>query len=218
MKLASLSFSDNESIPDRYAFGKIDEKSHVALADNFNPQFSWDEVPAGTQSFALICHDPDVPTKPDDVNQEGRTVPASLPRTDFFHWVLVDIKPDLREIDEGAFSSGISPRGKGGPLAPHDMRQGLNDYTGWFAEDRDMSGEYFGYDGPCPPWNDEIVHRYIFTLYALDVPTLNLQGSFTGADALKAIQGHVLAQAHLTGTYTLNPDLAPRQIGATTAT
>ncbi|OZI69003.1 YbhB/YbcL family Raf kinase inhibitor-like protein [Bordetella genomosp. 1] len=218
MKLASLSFSDNESIPDRYAFGKIDEKSHVALADNFNPQFSWDDVPAGTQSFALICHDPDVPTKPDDVNQEGRTVPASLPRTDFFHWVLVDIKPDLREIDEGAFSSGISPRGKGGPLAPHDMRQGLNDYTGWFAEDRDMSGEYFGYDGPCPPWNDEIVHRYIFTLYALDVPTLNLQGSFTGADALKAIQGHVLAQAHLTGTYTLNPGLAPRQIGATTAT
>jgi len=54
MKLSSLSFSDNESIPDRYAFGKIDPQSHVALADNFNPQFSWDDVPEGTRSFALI--------------------------------------------------------------------------------------------------------------------------------------------------------------------
>ena len=217
MKLASLSFSDNESIPERYAFGKIDAQSHIALADNYNPQFSWDDVPQGTQSFALICHDPDVPTKPDDVNQEGRKVPATLPRADFFHWVLIDLSPELREIDEGAFSNGVSPRGKAGPLAPLDARQGLNDYTGWFSADHDMSGEYFGYDGPCPPWNDEIVHRYVFTLYALDVPSLKLQGSFTGADALKAIQGHVLAQAHLTGTYTLNPELAPRLIGATTA-
>ena len=32
-----------------------------------------------------------------------------------------------------------------------------------------MFGDYYGYDGPCPPWNDELVHRYVFTLYALDV-------------------------------------------------
>ena len=37
MKLSSLSFSDHESIPERYAFGKIDAQSHVALADNYNP-------------------------------------------------------------------------------------------------------------------------------------------------------------------------------------
>ena len=35
-----------------------------------------------------------------------------------------------------------------------------------------MFGDYYGYDGPCPPWNDELVHRYVFTLYALDVPRL----------------------------------------------
>src|SRR5690606_30447005 len=99
MKLSSLSFSDNESIPDRYAFGKIDSQSHVALADNFNPPFSWDGVPEGTRSFVLICHDPDVPSKPDDVNQEGRTVPADLPRVDFFHRVLIDLSADLREIE-----------------------------------------------------------------------------------------------------------------------
>ncbi len=217
MKLASLSFADNESIPERYAFGRIDPQSRIALADNFNPQFSWDDVPEGTKSFALLCHDPDVPSKPDDVNQDGREVPASLPRVDFFHWVLIDLAPELREIQEGAFSSGITPRGKGGPLAPNEARQGLNDYTGWFAADRDMSGDYFGYDGPCPPWNDAIVHRYVFTLYALDVAKLDVQGKFTGADVLKAMQGHVLAQAAITGSYTLNPALAPRRIGDTSA-
>lgn len=62
-------------------------------------------------------------SEPDDVNQEGREVPASLPRVDFFHWVLVDLPADLRDIEEGTFSSGITPRGKGGPLAPMDARQ-----------------------------------------------------------------------------------------------
>jgi Raf kinase inhibitor-like YbhB/YbcL family protein len=217
MKLASLSFSDNESIPERYAFARIDPQSHVALADNFNPQFSWDDVPEGTQSFVMVCHDPDVPSKPDDVNQEGRVVPGDLPRVEFFHWVLVDLPADMREIEEGAFSNGITPRGKGGPLAPHDARQGINDYTGWFAADRDMSGDYFGYDGPCPPWNDALVHHYVFTLYALSVPRLDVEGTFNGKQVLSAIQGKILAQASLTGTYTLNPALAPKVIGTTSA-
>ncbi|ARP83694.1 phospholipid-binding protein [Bordetella genomosp. 8] len=217
MKLASLSFSDHESIPERYAFARIDPQSHVALADNFNPQFSWDDVPEGTQSFVMVCQDPYVPSKPDDVNQEGRVVPADLPRVEFFHWVLIDLPANMREIEEGAFSNGITPRGKGGPLAPHDARQGINDYTGWFAADRDMSGDYFGYDGPCPPWNDVLVHHYIFTLYALSVPRLDVEGTFNGKQVLQAIQGKVLAQASLTGTYTLNPELAPKVIGTTSA-
>ena len=102
-------------------------------------------------------------------------------------------------------------------MAPLGARQGVNSYTSWFASDHDMSGDYFGYDGPCPPWNDALVHRYVFTLYALDVATLGLQGSFTGEDALRAIQKHVLAQASLTGTYIAQPGLAPKQIGATSA-
>ena len=43
------------------------------------------------------------------------------------------------------------------------------DYTGWFADDPQMSGQYFGYDGPFPPFNDSLVHHYVFTLYALNV-------------------------------------------------
>ncbi|MNR62847.1 putative kinase inhibitor protein [compost metagenome] len=53
-----------------------------------------------------------------------------------------------------------------------------------------------------------LLHHYVFTLYALDVDRLPLDGTFTGAQVREAIQGHVLAQASLTGTYTLNPNLA----------
>ena len=208
MKLTSTSFSDQSKIPPRYAFGKIDSQMHVALSENFNPQFSWDDVPAGTKSFVMICHDVDVPSRPDDVNQEGREIPADLPRVDFYHWVLVDIPGSARSIAEGVYSHGISPRGKGGPLAPLDTRQGVNDYTGWFASDRDMSGEYFGYDGPCPPWNDSILHHYVFTLYALDIEQVALEGHFNGPQVLEAIKGHVLASAAMVGIYTLNPRLA----------
>lgn len=214
MKLWSESFSDGEPIPVRYAFGRIDEKNHVGLSDNFNPQLIWDEVPAATRSFAVLVHDYDVPTKGDDVNHEDREVPADLPRTDFFHWVLIDVPADRREIEEGEFSNEVTPRGKGGPMTTGEARQGLNDYTGWFSGDHDMSGQYFGYDGPCPPWNDSLVHHYVFTLYALDVDRLPLEGAFTGADVRRAIENHVLAQSAFTGTYTLNPRLAPTQIAS----
>ncbi|NLZ10356.1 MAG: YbhB/YbcL family Raf kinase inhibitor-like protein [Alcaligenaceae bacterium] len=207
MKLTSTSFADQQFIPERNAFGKIDPDTHVALAGNKNPQLAWSSVPEGTRSFVVICHDPDVPSQGDDVNQEGREVPASLPRVDFFHWVLVDLPASTLEIAEGAYSDGITPRGKGGPLAQNDTRQGVNDYTGWFSADRDMSGDYFGYDGPCPPWNDAIVHHYIFTVYALDIDRIPLEGRFTGPDVLKAIEGHILGQAAITGKYTLNPAL-----------
>jgi phosphatidylethanolamine-binding protein (PEBP) family uncharacterized protein len=44
------------------------------------------------------------------------------------------------------------------------------------------AGDYYGYDGPCPPWNDLRLHHYIFRLYALDVPRLDLQGRFGAAE------------------------------------
>lgn len=211
MKLRSRSFADLTPIPGECAFGIIDDAQHVALSDNRNPHLAWDNVPAGTQSFVLICHDKDVPSQGDDVNKEDREIPASLPRVDFFHWVLLDIPAAQREIDAGSHSRAITPRGKPGPevsLAPDGMRHGINDYTGWFSGDPDMRGDYYGYDGPCPPWNDSVVHHYIFTLYALDVPRLRVDGALNGAAVRLAMQGHVLAQASLTGLYTLNPRLA----------
>jgi Raf kinase inhibitor-like YbhB/YbcL family protein len=205
VKLQSASFSDGGAIPVEHAFCAPDAKSHVTLSANRNPQLAWSEVPMGTKSFAILCHDPDVPSRGDDVNQEGRSVPRSLPRVDFFHWVLVDLPEAMVGVTVGEFSSSVTARGKPGPQAPHGARQGINDYTGWFASDPDMAGDYYGYDGPCPPWNDELPHRYVFTVFALDVARLSLPGRFGGGDVRNAVKGHVLAEAALTGRYTLNP-------------
>ena len=207
MQLRSKSFVDGAAIPDEFAFAKIDATQHATLAANRNPQLAWSEVPPGTQSFALICHDPDVPSRGDDVNQEDREVPAALPRVDFFHWLLWDIPADWREMAAGSQSDGVTPRGKPGPAAHGGLRHGINDYTGWFAGDADMAGTWYGYDGPAPPWNDSRVHHYVFTLHALDVAKLVVPGEPTGAAVRKALEGHVLAKAQVTGTYTLNPRL-----------
>ena len=205
MKVSSLAFADGGAIPPEFAFGRIDAKRHVALSDNLNPDLAWTGAPAGARSFAVLCIDPDVPSRGDDVNLEGRTVPASLPRVPFAHWVLVDLKPSVLSIARGTHSHGVTTRGKSGPVAQHGGRHGINDYTNWFASDRDMAGDYYGYDGPCPPWNDEIPHRYVFTVYALGVDRLAVDGRFTARDAEGAMAGHVLAQASITGRYTLNP-------------
>ena len=158
MKLTSQSWANGERIPALHAAGRLDAASGVAFSDNVNPHLAWTEVPAGTQSFALICHDFDVPTVADDVNQPDREVPADLPRTEFFHWVMVDLPPVPAELAEGQFSQGFTARGKPGSAADDAPRQGLNDYTGWFAGHADMAGQYHGYDGPFPPFNDSLVH------------------------------------------------------------
>jgi Raf kinase inhibitor-like YbhB/YbcL family protein len=205
MRLHSDSFAEGQSIPPQFAFGRPGPDAPCVLSDNRNPHLSWDRVPANTRSFVLICVDPDVPSRGDDVNQEGRSVPANLPRVDFIHWMIVDIAASQHEIPAGSYSSGVTPRGKQNPPGPPGSRQGINDFTGWFAADAQMSGDYHGYDGPCPPWNDELTHHYRFELYALDLPTLTVPERFTVADVRKAIGGHVLAQAQLTGVYSLNP-------------
>jgi Raf kinase inhibitor-like YbhB/YbcL family protein len=205
VQLTSKSFSDGAPIPGEFAFAVIDPVNHIALSTNRNPHLAWSDVPEGTKSFALICHDPDVPNRADDVNREDREIAESFPRDPFFHWVLLDIPATTREIPAGSQSDRITPKGKPGPAAPNGMRHGLNDYTKWFAGDENMRGDYYGYDGPCPPWNDLRLHHYVFTLYALDVPRVEVHGGLNEPNVRLAITGHVLAQASLTGTYTLNP-------------
>ena len=205
MQLRSDSFQNASPLPERLAFGRIDDVKHVALAENRNPHLHWSGAPEGTRSFVVMCVDLDAPTSFDDVNQPGREISVSVPRGDFYHWVLIDLPAETTAIQEGAYSSGITPKGKAGPLALDETRQGLNDFSSFFAQDHDMNGDYFGYDGPCPPWNDALIHRYYFTVYALDIDEVPLQGRFTGPQLNEAIRPHVLAQASVYGTYTLNP-------------
>jgi Raf kinase inhibitor-like YbhB/YbcL family protein len=207
MKLTSHAFADNASIPSKFAFCKPDPATHAGLSDNLSPDLAWSDLPPGTKSLVLLCCDPDVPSEATDVNQEGRTIPKSLARIDFFHWVLVDLPPVPSVIAEGDYSRGFTARGKPGPAAPGDARHGLNDYTGWFAGHGQMAGQYFGYDGPFPPFNDSLVHHYVFTLYAVAVPRLPLEGVFTGPDVRQQLAGRVLGEATFSGTYTLNQRL-----------
>ncbi|MEF7615449.1 YbhB/YbcL family Raf kinase inhibitor-like protein [Aquincola sp. MAHUQ-54] len=204
MKLWSNSWANGDRIPARYAAGRLDAAGGVGFSDNVNPHLAWSDLPTGTRSLVLICHDFDVPSRGDDVNQADREVPADLPRVDFFHWLLVDLPPSLTQIAEGEFSNGFTPRGKPGPATLHGARHGLNDYTGWFAANPDMAGQYFGYDGPFPPFNDSLVHHYVFTLYALSVERLGVEGAFTGAQVRQALTPHVLGEVMHSGTYTLN--------------
>lgn len=203
MRIHSGSFEHRQPIPAEFAMGQAD-----GFAPNRNPHLAWDDVPEGTRSFALLCIDPDAPTVPETVGRTDMDIPVEQPRGDFVHWAVVDIPADVREIAAGSCSDGIVARGKRRPPGLRGARQGLNDYTGWFAGDAGMGGDYFGYDGPYPPFNDLRTHRYFFRVFALDVARLEVPDRFTAGDALRAMQGHVLAEALVYGTYSLHADQA----------
>ncbi len=203
MKISSASFKDGQRIAAANAMG-VPGKDGPVPGPNKSPHLAWSDFPRETKSFALICHDPDVPSRPDDVNKKDRVVPYDLPRVDFYHWVLVDIDPRTTEVAAGIDSDGIVAKGKKPGKTAIGVR-GLNDYTSWFEGDPTMAGQYGGYDGPWPPFNDERLHHYQFTVYALDVPSLRLPEMFRGPDAIAAMKGRVLDKATLVGTYAINP-------------
>jgi Raf kinase inhibitor-like YbhB/YbcL family protein len=103
--------------------------------------------------------------------------PAAPKRT-WVHWVVYNIPPDTTELKENVEGSKL----------PNGTREGKNDW------------DRIGYGGPCPPIGR---HRYYHKLYALDVvlPDLNQP---TKADLLKAMDGHVLEEAEMIGTYQKN--------------
>src|SRR3546814_9152550 len=116
---------------------------------------------------------------------------------------MIDIPADCDAIASGACSDGVTARGKQAPAGPVGSRQGLNDYTGWFAGDADMAGDYLGYDGPFPPPNDLRLHRYFFRLFALDIATLSVPARFTAAAVQQAMTGHVqIGRAHVCNQVT----------------
>ena len=210
MKLSSRTCDDYGFLPDTCAFAVLGADKQYVWAPNRNPDLSWTDAPASTRSLVLINDDLDVPTSLDTFNKEGATIPFQLPRRTLCHWVLVDIAPH-DSIALGEFSDGVTARGKPGPDSLRGTRQGVNEYGDWFRNaDPKMARDYFGYEGHCPPWNDERPHRYVFTLYATDFERFPLEGKFGKYEALDALKGHVLAQASLTGLFSLNPSVRQR--------
>ena len=198
MRIHSDSFEHRQPIPAEFALG-----APGGFGGNRNPHLAWDDAPAGTRSFALLCIDTDAPTDGALVANAAVPIPVAHPRGDFVHWAVADIPAGTREIPAGSCSDGLRQRGKPAGRDAGGL-SGRNDYTGWFAGDAQMGGDYFGYDGPYPPPHDLRVHRYFFRVFALDVATLDLPAAFTAADLFRAMHGHVLAEASIYGTYSLN--------------
>lgn len=198
MQLRSESFENGQPIPAEFALG-----APAGFGGNRNPHLAWSGAPDGTRSFALLCIDADAPTDASLAGKPGVEIPEAHVRGDFVHWAVVDLPADVHEIAAGSASDGVRKGGKPRGGLP-DGREGLNDYTGWFAGDADMRGDYFGYDGPYPPPNDLRTHRYFFRVFALDVERLDVPRRFTAADVFTAMHGHVLAEAAWHGTYRLH--------------
>ncbi len=163
MKLTSPAFANGSDIPQLY----------TGMGDDLSPPLVWSDVPDGTHSFALLCDDPDAPSR-------------AHPRIEgpWVHWVIYNIPAPERQLPEA--------------LEPHlrldrplGAAQGRNDFG--------HPGNV-GYRGPMPPLGSG-PHRYFFKIYALDrlldLPPENA----TKSAMLEAMQGHVLAEAEWMGLF-----------------
>ncbi len=205
LRVSVNSFRNGGIVPNKYAFCVPAAQGHTGPGADISPSISWSKGPRGTKSYAIILYDTNSPAEHREMmNKEGVTMTAAVKRHDFYHWVLVDIPPDVRSIKQGADSSARTVHGKPATPAAAGVR-GLNDYTKVTASNPAMKGQYYGYDGPCPPWNDDIVHHYHFIVYALSVKSLDLPKDFDGPAALAAMKGRILAQGEELGLYTQNP-------------
>lgn len=205
LKVKVDSIKNGGAIPGKYALCVPAAQGHSAPGPDISPPISWSKGPGGTQSYVVMMTDTDSPKENrDKMNKEGMTVPSTTARQTFYHWVLVDIPAKVTSLKEGAESNARVPHGKPATPAAVGVR-GLNMFTVVFAANDAMKGKYYGYDGPCAPWNDENLHHHHFLVYALSVKTLNLPADFGGPEVMEAMKGKVLAEGKLDATYTQNP-------------
>lgn len=153
MNLKSAAFADGEKIPQIYVMPGAGGK-------NLSLPVAWSEVPAGTQSFALSIVDPHPVAR------------------NWVHWLVINLPPDLRSLEEGASGKKMPP----GAVELHNS---------WGKA---------GYGGPQPPPGTGD-HPYVVTLYALKVAKLDLPPATSLAAFEKALEGKVLATAKITGYY-----------------
>lgn len=157
MKLFSQDITDGEKLPLRHVFNGMGHEG-----DNISPHLAWDDVPAGTKSFAIACYDPDAPTG-----------------SGWWHWVVANLPADTRVLPQGA--------GSGLVALPAGAVQTRTDFG------------KAGYGGAAPPNSES--HRYIFTVYALDVEHIDVGEEASGAMVGFHVHFHTLGSASLTAIY-----------------
>ena len=204
IKVKVDSVKSGKMIPTKYAFCIPTAKGHMGAGPNISPAISWSKGPRGTKSYAIIMYDTDSPkTDREKMNKEGMTVPTTATRQTFYHWLLADIPANVTSLKEGLGSKGRVAHGK--PPTAEVGTPGVNMFTMVFANNEAMKGQYYNYDGPCPPWNDDNFHHYHFSVYALSAKTLGLAKDFDGPAAMEAMKGKILAEGKFDAIYTTNP-------------
>jgi Raf kinase inhibitor-like YbhB/YbcL family protein len=161
-KVLSSSFKDGDYLG----------ADHILSADygfgcsggNQSPHLSWSGAPAGTKSFALTCFDPDAPTG-----------------SGFWHWLVVNIPPNVSELTADAGN-----------------RNGLQLPKGALQTRTDFGAP--GYGGPCPPAGDH-PHRYFFTVFAVSADHLAVQADTSAAIVGFQLNFNTLAKAAIVGLY-----------------
>jgi len=147
-------------------------QEHILSADygfgceggNKSPHLAWSGAPAGTKSFAVTCFDPDAPTG-----------------SGFWHWLVINIPPDVTEVplDAGNRSASKLPKGA-------------------LATRTDFGAP--GYGGPCPPAGDH-PHRYLFTVFAVGSESLQATADTSAAVIGFQLHFNTLAKAAIMGLY-----------------
>jgi Raf kinase inhibitor-like YbhB/YbcL family protein len=208
LTLESMSITHGRPIPERHAVAVPTPEGRAAMdGQDRSPHLRWSGEPEGTLSFAISVVDPDVPADRTRMGVEGLALGDDEARIRFAHWLIADIPANVHEVEEGADGDGFVAHGK--PPGPTTIGgvSGANGYRGLFEGNPELEGTYGGWNGPFPPWNDDHVHHYVTTVYALDVEHVGLDAGFTLDELEAAIEGHVLDRAEIVPTYTLNPSL-----------
>lgn len=196
LEVSVADFKNGEPIPAIHAYCINKDGEKHAPGENISPSISWTKGPEGTKAYAIVVVDRDVPKKFDNANKEGKTIGITEPRQNFYHWMLLNIPADVTEIPEG--------KGK-------DKNVGLqlvSDYLKFSGEKPSYLSKmkYTGYDGMCPPWNDERIHNYHFKVLALS-NFYQPQENDSGDKISRALTKLTLAEGEVVGTYTLNDNL-----------
>jgi len=163
---ASLLSGDSFSLVSDTLKGQMGKKEEYnglgCNGENRSPELHWSGAPKGTRSFALTLFDPDAPTG-----------------SGWWHWIIVNIPPNVTEIPEDA-------SGK------HQLPKGAIETITNFGKS--------GFGGPCPPRGD-MAHSYVFTLYALDTDKLDVNEKTDSSSVKFLIGQHVLDKSILISHY-----------------
>jgi Raf kinase inhibitor-like YbhB/YbcL family protein len=160
-KLISDSFKDGDYLGRDHILSA--EFGFGCAGGNRSRHLKWSGAPAGARSFAVTCFDPDAPTG-----------------SGFWHWLVVNIPPNVTELPPGAGSAdGKLPAGA--------------------LQTRTDFGKP-GYGGPCPPEGDH-PHRYLFTVFAVAKEKLDVAANTSAAVIGFNLHFATLEKASLMGLF-----------------